>query len=463
VDFVGSVIEHRFELGPLVFAGLRETSTLEMLAPLLDEPEPQAVQLGPQFARFRADFEAVFGGELTALLQTGCDLGSLVMRPDASALVYALEALLLAGMASVTASATASMSAPQSGAVERPLSGAESSKLPLADAWQVDTQPELRPAEPAPETARPARAPTTDPSLPRDVMREFLEVHGRTPQEVLGVRPNASKAELDRTLAAKRARLLGLGPVGPHQGLIDELLEAYTRAHAALDNPTRPDPRRATALYGAVPDDPAMDPLGAELAFGQGRALMAAGAVDQAIPHFRNAVDKRPDQAAYHAFLGWALFHVHGQQAMPEALDRLEHAVAVDPDSAEAHALLAGLLTALGDPRRARQHLERTLVLRPEQPDSIELLARLYVENGDPELAEKLYRRVLAALGERELPLRRTLWRELAELYEGPLMDTTSAARAYAVAAHLDPGDPSLPKKAAAALTAGIARGEVLE
>jgi hypothetical protein len=90
-------------------------------------------------------------------------------------------------------------------------------------------------------------------------------------------------------------------------------------------------------------------------------------------------------------------------------------------------------------------------------------LSRLYVEASEPELAEKLYRRVLGALGERELPLRRTLWRELAELYEGPLMDTTSAARAYAVAAHLDPSDASLPKKAAAALTAGIARGEGLE
>jgi tetratricopeptide (TPR) repeat protein len=462
-DFVGNLIEHRFELVQLVFTGLRATSTLEMLAPLLDTSDAQEVHLEPRFNRFRAEFEAAFGGELTDLLQTGCDLGTLVMRPDASELVYALEALLMAGLATV---------APASATVDRTLSGTESSKLPLRDGWQSDTQPELRadfrrdPSTGGGSFGPPGSqgTPTTDPTLPRDVMREFLEVHGRHARDVLGVREGASKAELDRALAAKRARLLGLGAVGPHQGLIDELLEAYTRAHAALDNPTRPDARRSTALYGTVAGaDPGMDPLGAELAFGEGHALLLVGRPADAIAHFRKAVDKRPDQASYHAILGWTLFQVHLRQAMPEALDRLEHAVAVDPDSAEAHALLGALLAALGEPGRARGHLERTLVLRPEQPRSIELLSRLYVEASEPELAEKLYRRVLGALGERELPLRRTLWRELAELYEGPLMDTTSAARAYAVAAHLDPSDASLPKKAAAALTAGIARGEGLE
>ena len=361
-DFVGNLIEHRFEVAPLVFPGLRETSTLEMLAPLLDATDPQMVRLAPQFARFRADFEVAFGDELTKLLQPGCDLGALVMRPDASELVYALEALLLTGLATVTPAAmsatmsattsattstttSAATSATTSAAVERPLSGTESSKLPLRDGWQSDTQPELRgdfrrepsvasgafAAPPQPTSA----TPSTDPSLPRDVMREFLEVHGRDAHDVLGVRQGASKAEMDRALAAKRARLLGLGAVGPHQGLIDEMLDAYTRAHAALDNPTRPDARRPTALYASVPTvAPGMDPLGAELAFGEGHALLSVGRPADAIAHFRKAVDKRPDQAAYHAFLGWTLFQVHGQRAMPEAMDRLEHAVAVDPDSA---------------------------------------------------------------------------------------------------------------------------------
>ena len=101
---MGTLIEHRFELPPLVFAGLRETSDAGDAGPAAGrERPPRRSRLDPAFARFRAEFEVVFGSELPGAAGDGrCDLGSLVMRPDASALVYALEALLMAGLASVT-------------------------------------------------------------------------------------------------------------------------------------------------------------------------------------------------------------------------------------------------------------------------------------------------------------------------------------------------------------------------
>jgi predicted Zn-dependent protease len=136
------------------------------------------------------------------------------------------------------------------------------------------------------------------------------------------------------------------------------------------------------------------DPLGAELAFAEGRSLLASGRAAAAVAPLRRAVDRRPDQAAYHAWLGWTLFRAEQRQAMPEALDRLEHAIAVDPDSVEGHALLGQLLVILGDAGRARVHLERTIALRPEQQEAVDLLARLYVEAGEPEQAQRLYRRV---------------------------------------------------------------------
>ena len=56
-----------------------------------------------------------------------------------------------------------------------------------------------------------------------------------------------------------------------------------------------------------------MDPLGAELAFGEGCSLLAAGQVDEAVVELTRAVHARPDQAAYHAWLGWALWRARGE------------------------------------------------------------------------------------------------------------------------------------------------------
>jgi tetratricopeptide (TPR) repeat protein len=181
-----------------------------------------------------------------------------------------------------------------------------------------------------------------------------------------------------------------------------------------------------------------IDPLGAELAFNDGRAAIAAGLLPAAVMHLRHAVELRPDQAAYHAWLGWTLFEMEGKRALPEALDRLEHAVAIDPDSVEGHGLLALTLVALGEGARARAHFERSLALRPEQPEVIDRLVRLHRAAGQTAEIERLYRRVLAALGDRAAPLRRRLWRELAALFAGPLQDPTSAARAMAMSERLD-------------------------
>ena len=101
---------------------------------------------------------------------------------------------------------------------------------------------------------------------------------------------------------------------------------------------------------------------------------------------------------------------------------------------------MGSFLRAVGEAGRARPHLERTLALRPEQPEVIDQLAGLYVEAGEPDQAEKLYRRVIAALGEREPGLRAALWEQLGRLYEAKLGDPAAAARAFESAAGIGPG-----------------------
>ena len=103
--------------------------------------------------------------------------------------------------------------------------------------------------------------------------------------------------------------------------MLEEMLEAYARARAALARRAMAEPgegwRSRPDLVGSASRPPAaptasMDPLGAELAFGEGRSLLAAGHVAEAVAQLQLAVDSRPDQAAYHAWLGWALWRARG-------------------------------------------------------------------------------------------------------------------------------------------------------
>jgi Tfp pilus assembly protein PilF len=158
------------------------------------------------------------------------------------------------------------------------------------------------------------------------------------------------------------------------------------------------------------------------------------------VAQLEKAVDCRPDQAAYHGWLGWALWRARGEAAKGEARDRLDHALALDPDSTEAHALMGSFLCAAGERAAARAHLERTLALRPEQREPIAQLVGLYLDSGEPDQAEKLYRRLIGALGDREPSLRASLWEQLGRLYEGKLGDATAAARAFESAAQITAG-----------------------
>ena len=101
---------------------------------------------------------------------------------------------------------------------------------------------------------------------------------------------------------------------------------------------------------------------------------------------------------------------------------------------------MGSFLCAAGEPAAARPHLERTLALRPEQREPIDQLVGIYLDTGEPDQAEKLYRRMIAALGDREPALRATLWEQLGRLYEGKLGDADAAARAFESAAQITPG-----------------------
>jgi CheY-like chemotaxis protein len=503
-DFADRVIEHDLEIDRLIFKGLQRTSSPDTLVARFDQDGARPVKLTPRFAQFRAAFESVYGGGLAPLLSDGPVLGSLILRPDSESLALGIEALIMTEMvvlgeplpdaelrdhpqpsdsmsierlgadvsgafrritlepvedlfadgqhailATVPRSASAGAipvavrEGEESGVVSF---GPPSMPSAAAEAPAVTTvSAKAAPAEAITSVIEPPvrRAPSGDPR--RDLLIEYLEIHGKTPHEVLGVSSAAADSEVNKAFDEKMEQFspeayarVDLAEDGPK---LQAVRSAYQRAFKSLSEPQDAPTREPFA------QDEETDPLGAELAFGTGLGFLTTGEHQQAVAQFEAATKARPDQAAYHAYLGWALYVARGDVTAEEARNNLLHALTLDPDLAEAHEFLGRVALSEGDDEEARLHLERTLELDPAQPEAVELLVRIYSRTGDLRATERLYRRVIAGLGERTLPLRRRLWKELADLYEAELGDRQSARISYEMAARLSPDDLAIQRK----------------
>jgi curved DNA-binding protein CbpA len=191
--------------------------------------------------------------------------------------------------------------------------------------------------------------------------------------QLLGVAPAASAVEIRQAyarLARERHPDRFVDPTEKQRAAKD--LQDITTAFNALVNPRsrqeydqsrcRPQPR--------TPEEIARD------AFERAQPLLEAGPLEEAVTLLRTAVHHAPDQAGYHAALGRALSRV--PQAAREAVQALERATQLAPQSASAFADLAAVLARQGMRLRAQKAMDAALRLAPRDAR----LARLAAELG---------------------------------------------------------------------------------
>jgi tetratricopeptide (TPR) repeat protein len=487
--FGDRIIEHQLDVERIIFMGLFRSTTPEKLVSRFDENGAREVKLTRRFGLHRPGFEAVFGSEIIRVLAAGTSVGSLALRDDAQLVIAAIDALLETGLAELCDPVRKPEIAPVPNAWQSSLSleklGSEVCRR--IDSIRMEAPDELfsqvpPTATPAPEeeagiprmadaqdsgaldvglraiTLKPeedgAGAPGRDsPSeaLRQAMLRTYLTIRGESLYEALGVAREAPAAEILAACAAKSAEfspaaVAGIDLVAADRARLDALRAAIDHAARILANPLL---RQGYDRTLAPSSSPEADPLGAELAFGEAMRLFNADKISESLPKFEAAVRARPDQALYHAYLAWAQLAAYGPDWAGAARNALQHALALDPDLAEAHAMLGRLAATENDAATARKHLERSLELQPIQPDVVELLLQAYQRLNDPKGAEGFLRKLVAALGERAQPLRQRLWRELANLYENQLGDRLSARIAYDMAARLAPDDIDILRKSA--------------
>lgn len=123
-----------------------------------------------------------------------------------------------------------------------------------------------------------------------------------------------------------------------------------------------------------------------------GGALMNRGATDEAIDHFRKALELKPG----YQFANYNLAVALAQKSdFVEAIPRLRAVLQRDPNHAKAYYTLANALAKVGQPDEAIVFYARALKLTPDFPDAYCNLANVLLEKGDIENALFHYREAL--------------------------------------------------------------------
>jgi DNA-binding response OmpR family regulator/tetratricopeptide (TPR) repeat protein len=280
------------------------------------------------------------------------------------------------------------------------------------------------------------------------LLKEYLRVQGVDPYAVLLVEPKASAATISAALVERQSRFApdyyARFHLGPDQAKLDAVLSAYERARTILlDDGRRAALDRELAGGELTDGGPAAD---AELSFRAAEDLLARRNFPAAIARLQAAVAAAPDEADYHALLGWAHWLAGGGDARAADLARphLNQALSADADHAAAHEYKGRIDAALGtDDLEALFHLERALSIDPARADALTAAEEVYLRRGEAWPLVRLLRKILHHLHGRG-GVEVALWTRLAALLRDHLDDTPGARQALLQAQRLAPQDPAI-------------------
>jgi CheY-like chemotaxis protein len=291
----------------------------------------------------------------------------------------------------------------------------------------------------------------------RELLREFLRIQDVSHYDVLLVPNDANAGTICAALAERRSKysfeFFSRYDLGRDYAKLEEIHAAYDRAgKVLLDDDARRVYDGDTA--GALEPTKGVATLDAELAFYGAEELIAKRDYRTAIEKLTFAVAAAPNEASYHAMLGWVRFLAGRRSALAAdaARPHINRALAIDPESLLAHEY-KGIITAEvgGADEEAILHLEHALHGDPSRLEALAALERLRTSRGELRPLERVYRKLIYRAAERDSALELALWRKLERLCREELDDPESARVAVQSALRLAPDDTEL-KQALAAL-----------
>jgi DNA-binding response OmpR family regulator len=191
--------------------------------------------------------------------------------------------------------------------------------------------------------------------------------------EVLGVRPDATEPEIRGSFAAlaKENHPGRLGPDAPAElrALAEDIFGQIALAHDTLLDRAR---RLAyeLELRSGVPRkaDVEVDKiLAAEQQFREGEELLQANNPREALERYVKATELYPEEAEFHACVGWAtwLCFAPGEYAAAQARPLLDKAIQLNPRIDRAYVFRGRIARALGKAAEAEAEFEKALLCNP--------------------------------------------------------------------------------------------------
>ncbi|MGE5186458.1 MAG: hypothetical protein ACM31C_30590, partial [Acidobacteriota bacterium] len=245
-------------------------------------------------------------------------------------------------------------------------------------------------------------------------------------------------------LALFERTIAGAEPA-PDQGKIEAIRAAYASARDVLRDPRkRAAYNRELAGGELVAAPPALD---TELLFRTAEDQMAREQWTQAVGQLKTAIQRAPNEADYHAALGWAMWNAGDRTgaAADAARGHLNQALSIDPDHPAAHDYKGRIdATVRSDDAAALFHLERALDLDPTRKDALAAIEQLLVAGGELRRLERVLKRVLFRLRGTGGPNEAGVWVRLARLYLDHLDNAGGVVAAVATAKKLAPNHPDV-------------------
>jgi len=191
--------------------------------------------------------------------------------------------------------------------------------------------------------------------------------------ETLGVPPHATAAELQSAYATKakehHPHRLGPDATAETRGLAEEIFGQILHAHEVLADPARRATYDAELSEGSVrsDSDDVARILAAEERFREGEEHLKQGKPQLARSAFAEATKLYPDEAEFHACLGWASWLSSGRDDAGEnvAQAHLARALALNPRMDRAYVFRGNIEKARGNVREAEAEFEKALTCNP--------------------------------------------------------------------------------------------------
>lgn len=447
----------------VVIGGLKETAVEDLGR--LSRLDGMSFELTERGKRIKHELKRAFGEKCVALLGTSAPILELERAfPDRAHARLAIDAMLMCDAVTSVAAPVSGLGAPLGS--PKIITPRTKTKQPGADLFDIlfeDLDLE-EPDEPELEGAAPLEFDGEDSgvvslaevetatvqnehavAMRQMLIAEHQRLKGADHYAVLLIGRKAGNDEIETAYRVKISTLeRGMAVMTDPREVVklDELRALYDEARNVLhDDRRRAAYDRELAGGELVQVPPAID---TELAFRVAEELMAKRQWAQAIGHIKTVIVRSPNEADYHAALGWCewMGGNESQAAGDAARVHLNAALAINPDHAAAHDYKGRIDARLKqDDAEALFHLERAIDLDPTRVEAVAAIETLLVSRGELRRWEKILKRLLFRLRGKGTPAEAKTWARLSRLYFDHLDDPQNGSAAAATARKIAPKD----------------------